>query len=190
MYSEQLLTDDVLKAIGCVAVESSMLEHLLDDHIFNLCELDSRVGGMVVESMFVDKKLDFLKRAATPYLKGESAMKAFAAVFADTKKAIADRNTVIHAIWVRETMTFVKKEGKTNIHAAGRMRALKYVRGTEYAKPFESDKVLSVAQRLSDCQRALRNILEGFAPMGDLRRKREERSIRLDSQISKTKQFR
>jgi hypothetical protein len=160
LYSTALLDDEVLKAIGCVAVECAFFEFLIDDHIFTVCEFDTDVGTAVLDLLMIDKKLDFLRNAVVPLLKGGDCAERFASAFADAKSAIADRNTVIHGLWIAETMTFTTHEnGRKTITVKGTKKTLKFPRGSKYARVLEADKVMGVAHRLARAQTALTKVL-------------------------------
>src|SRR6266567_7918176 len=180
-WSQGLLNDDELKAIGCVAVESALFEYLIDDHIFDVCEFDTRIGHMVAGMMFIDKKLDFLRDAITPLLRDDAALKKrFAEVFAESKDAIADRNTVIHGLWIAENMTFTRENGiVTGITVTGPKKSLKFSRGSRNARVLPADRVLAVAQRLSQCMHNLGKVLAECTDRDSLRQNRAARQSRM-----------
>lgn len=185
MYAQGLLSDDALKAIGCVAVESALLEYLVESHIFCMCELDDHIGQTVVDMMFLDKKMDFLRDAVTPFFGDDTALKRqFADVFAEIKSAIADRNTVIHGLWVAETMELTKEPGILRIKTSGQRKALKFPRGSGKARVLLAGDVLAVARRFSECQNKLGRVLGKCTDSDALRQSRAERQSRLESRTS------
>lgn len=178
LYSESLLGDDILKSIGCVAVESALLDYTIDNAILDVCEFDGTVGNLVVGLMMLDKKIDFLRSAVIPLLRGDGCQKEFLSAFTDAKNALADRNIVIHGLWVAETMTFIKTDAGTTVTANGSIKSLKLPRGSGPARVFESEKVLDVAHRLSRARRDLVRVLFECTDQDVLRRNRDDRRSR------------
>lgn len=98
MQSEIVLRDDELRAIGCVVLESTYLETLIDLLIKELCCLDERDYRLLIEGAQLKTKLDLLREITRARIKPEF-IKQHERLFGDISAQIANRNRIIHGRW-------------------------------------------------------------------------------------------
>ena len=97
LISEMVLTDDQLKAVGCLALESTRLETHIEYAI--LVYFGSALGGLIVERKMLDAKTDAFKTAFMPRALNDDHRKELEQLYGEIKSDIAKRNTVVHGSW-------------------------------------------------------------------------------------------
>lgn len=103
LTSEILLTDDQLKAIGCLTVEVSRLESLLDSSIQALCRFNDIQKEMFIGKWMVGVKIEAARDLFRPKLRSKKKLQNFDALFAKLKDLITRRNTIVHGEWATLT---------------------------------------------------------------------------------------
>ena len=97
LLSEFLLTDEQLKAVGCLALESTHLELLVESFIIALA--GKNAGELLVKRKMIDAKIDIFKDLITPEIKNADLKNKFEKLCSDIKSDIVRRNTAIHGEW-------------------------------------------------------------------------------------------
>jgi hypothetical protein len=100
LSAELKLTDDQLKAIGCLAVESTNLEVHIDAFIRSVAKLDDVSFEVFVGRLTLGSKTKMLHALYWPRLENLPEIRAsFKAIYDDITDMITKRNTVIHGTW-------------------------------------------------------------------------------------------
>jgi len=99
LTSEILLTDDQLKAIGCLTVEVSRLESLLDDIIQVFCRFNDAQKDIFIGRWMIGAKIEATKELFRPRLRAKEKLQSFDTLFAKLNDLITRRNTVVHGEW-------------------------------------------------------------------------------------------
>ena len=100
LLSEVALTPDQLKAIGCVAIESTLLETHIEVCITALCEFDENAAKIFLpQRMAIAQKLRVLNDLLTAKAEGTPFKETLRKLRCDIDQAITRRNTVIHGDW-------------------------------------------------------------------------------------------
>src|SRR5882672_703467 len=98
LRSELTLSDDELRAIGCVAVESTYFDVVLDDLIEHLCCLDEHDFRILTAGAQLAAKVEIIKGVTKSKVKSDFKME-YKKLFDDIGDAVAKRNSVIHGRW-------------------------------------------------------------------------------------------
>lgn len=104
LTSEILLTDDQLKAIGCLTVEVSRLEFLLDDFIQAFCRFNDIQKEMFIGKWMIGVKIEATRDLFRPRLRAKEKLQSFDTLFAKLKDLITRRNTIVHGEWAASQM--------------------------------------------------------------------------------------
>lgn len=97
LICELVLTDEQLKAVGCLAIESTRLETHVEQVIIDHC--GTVIGSLLIERKMLDAKVDLLKSVfSSEFLDKEHAAE-FEQLYGEIKSDIPRRNTVIHGSW-------------------------------------------------------------------------------------------
>lgn len=100
LRSEWQLTSEQLKAIGCLAVESTHLELFIDALIRSIGKLDDVAFEVFLGRLTIEPKTQILRDLLWPRLENmPKVKKSFKLMYDDIKDMITKRNTVIHGIW-------------------------------------------------------------------------------------------
>jgi len=98
LLSEVTLDDGQLRAIGCVAVESTYLEDVLENVIQTLCVLDEHDFRVFIGGTQISAKLALVSKLTDSRIKQEFVEERNN-LFSAISKQITDRNNIIHGIW-------------------------------------------------------------------------------------------
>ena len=148
LSSEILLTDDQLKAIGCLAVESSRLESLLDDFIQTVCRFDDTQKELFIGKWMTSQKIDAIKLLIRPRLRSKVKLQKFDTLFEKLKDLIARRNIIIHGDW-----TISQPYNALAILISGTGRRSDAIANSKKKKlSIKAADVMTVALRLSECR--------------------------------------
>ena len=105
--SKFILTDDQLRAIGCVALESTYAEQLIEQLTWRLCSIQEEQGKFFTDRMPFDRRLDLLSDLWKPMIKDKKRLLMLTKILADLKEANGDRNTIIHGNWTYSVSAMV-----------------------------------------------------------------------------------
>lgn len=97
LFSEFLLSDEQLKAVGCLALESTHLELLVESFI--IAFVGKNVGELLMKRKMIDAKIDIFRDLITPVIKNADLKKIFEELCSNIKSDIVRRNTAIHGEW-------------------------------------------------------------------------------------------
>ena len=97
LISEVVLTDEQLKAVGCLAIESTRLETHVEQAIIDHC--GTILGEFLVKDKMLGGKVDLFRAVFTREALDENHARALEQLFGELKSDIAKRNTVIHGSW-------------------------------------------------------------------------------------------
>jgi hypothetical protein len=98
LLSEYVLTDEQLKAVGCLALEATRLETHLEQAILDHC--GSVMGKLLLDrNKMLDAKLDLFRDIFIHETLSDEHAKELEKLYADIKIDIPRRNTVIHGSW-------------------------------------------------------------------------------------------
>lgn len=107
--SVAILTKDQLAAIGSLAIESTYLEHLVENIIWEISELEPDVGKFFTNGVQLNNRLELLNSIGRQLLKDKGeALDQFSKLISDLKIANANRNTIIHGYWTHSTKNFLQ----------------------------------------------------------------------------------
>lgn len=98
LRSEATLTDEDLRAIGCVAVESTYLDDLLDLAIQRLCRLNEHDFRVLAAGAQSTAKCNMVRDVTGLRIKPEVAAR-HKQLFEDINALIRQRNDIIHGSW-------------------------------------------------------------------------------------------
>lgn len=152
LRSEVTLKEDQLRAIGCVAVESTYLEDFLDNIIQVLCCLDEHDFRVLTAEAPISEKLHVVKMVTKSRLKPEF-YKRHQLLFNSIQQHITDRNTVIHGSWHVPVLRGVKDptsaDGAPKWIAEGKPFAMLKNRGKTGAKRQDRENIMEIARKLA-----------------------------------------
>ena len=152
LSAERLLTDDQLKAVGCLAIESSQLEILIEQLIETLS--GRLIADLLLERKMFDAKVKILRTLLVPRVPDLELKKRTQAICADIKSDIAYRNTAIHGDWGRESFNALAPRKADSI--ATRKSGAHSVKATE---------LITLAHRFSEHREALEDLwIDAFHP--------------------------
>lgn len=160
--AQTLLTQDQLAAIGCVAIESTYAEAIIEEIIWALCKLDESHGKHLTNGVQLSNRLDLLATIAKLHTPKEHQPR-ISKIISDFKIATNDRNTIIHGLWVRVlpdgTLAQLGQYPDVKLAAKAEKRRLNL-------EPlvFSADSVMKVAQKLHDLRGDLVWFVEDFWP--------------------------
>jgi len=143
MISEFMFSNEQLKAIGCLAFESTMLEFCIEAIVEDVC--DKRVAELLLDGKMFAMKLRIMRTLVLPVIPDKEQADAFEDLYSRITTDNSLRNTVIHGSW--------ESKGKLSLQSlladlnAGRNATVK--RGNHTMKASE---VMEVARRFSDHQ--------------------------------------
>jgi hypothetical protein len=171
LRSEIVLTDEQLRAIGCVAVEFTYLETSLDSVIEKLCCLDEHDFRLLTAGAQISPKLKIARDVTEARIKAEFRER-HKNLFDDISHQVAQRNNVIHGHWRVPKLT----GHQSNLGEKG-WRELKWTRkGDPFAirkkrgEPghtiFKSKDLMEIARGLHRARTALLSFLResGLSP--------------------------
>lgn len=147
LTSEILLTDDQLKAIGCLALESNFLEFQITRMIVEYCGED--MAELLLGQKMIQAKAELLKGVFRPLAIDDDHARRFDLIYGDIADVIPKRNTTIHGEWGSDTsiaqwfLLFFDKPKSSNPAAR---RNTTVIRASE---------VMALAHRFGEIQRRL-----------------------------------
>ena len=97
ILAEAILTDEQLKAVGCLALESNHLEIYIDGIIGHYC--GENVGKLLLERKMLDAKVGIFKTLFYPLLTTDGLRKRLDSLHERIKSDIPKRNAAIHGDW-------------------------------------------------------------------------------------------
>lgn len=166
LRSEVVLSDAQLRAIGCVAAESSYLDDVLDAYIAILCCLDAHDFRVMTEGMQLQSKVEKLRVLTKARIKTEFEIE-HRQLFDEIKEAITDRNNVVHGSWSVERLRQVKDEaGVIRWVAEGEAFARRKKRGKVGTELFKPKDIMDTARRIAGANLGLIHFLgkSGLSP--------------------------
>ena len=99
MFSEIVLTEKQLAAIGSVAVESANLEHLLDLILCRLFRLTSQEAMSVFDKAMLQRKIELVSDFGKRRLRSNKRRREFDQIMVDVNNLNGSRISLIHGIW-------------------------------------------------------------------------------------------
>jgi hypothetical protein len=103
MISERTLQSDELRAVGCVAIESSILDRLLEAIICDACGFDSVKQELFTGKLMFAAKADAVKEILLPKLRSKKRRDRLTELHAAMKLANSQRVTALHGQWQWES---------------------------------------------------------------------------------------
>ena len=163
MISAQLLGDELLRAIGSVAVESAYLEGTLEAYIKAACRFDDSKTRLFVTGVLLQKKLDLVRDLYEPVMP-DAAKADFAKIISEIKELCDKRNTIIHGLWFPPQIVGQRDRWQ----AFGEPKATRKVRTSDKAKHQRATEVLGVARKFSESHHALMRLFASNIHRGQL----------------------
>ena len=152
MISAQLLSDELLRAIGHVAVESAYMEGVVASLIKSICGFwRPEQYALFVLSMSLAQRLETLKTVALPVLKPAADSKQLTDLILRAKDLAVRRNTVVHGHWYPPNMKF---PGDGVVIGEGEPKGRNTNRNNKTAECSASD-VFSLAESIHETAREL-----------------------------------
>lgn len=105
LAGELMLSQEQLRAIGCLAIEVTRLEEMVGIVIQEVSGLSNADAETFTFGWMLDKKVEAMKTILTPRLKAAGEVDTFADLYARIKDLNTRRNTVIHGRWERTSST-------------------------------------------------------------------------------------
>ena len=99
MQSKELLTQDQLAALGCVAVESSLTESIVDQIILKLSGMKREKLDHFMAGKMMDGRITTLEFLGLTALKSAKRKAEFKKVIGELRHANSGRVSVIHGVW-------------------------------------------------------------------------------------------
>ena len=100
LHSERILNKKQLHAIGCVAVESSRLETLIEILIWIICGFDEDRGRIFTDRVQLDGKVSLLRALVKEKKTTQKFRDRFKEITDEISSTIPKRNTIIHGDWL------------------------------------------------------------------------------------------
>ena len=118
VYSEIILTQEHLAAIGSVAIESSNCERLIESIIWNILGIKESQGKFISKASGFKTSIDLMTNLVRERLKqnaekNDEILKEFSEITAALTKANERRNIVIHGDWRQPFQNFLDMLGRT-----------------------------------------------------------------------------
>jgi hypothetical protein len=161
MPSLELLGQEHLAAIGCVAIEAAHLEELIEAILVDACALGVAAEEALWGRSQITTKLDAMNAVLAGKLRSQSRKDALASLHDRLRPAIRKRNTVIHGVWGADTSN----------HADWLFAALSGTRpkaaALKGADVVREGDILKIARGLAQLREELRAF---YAPMARKRR--------------------
>lgn len=161
LSSETILTQQQLAAVGCVAIESTYLEQVLERFIWALAGLDEKAGIHFTHKLSVGPRIDLLRELVLSKLDAQYRDE-FGALIGRLKESNERRNTIVHGAWITTV---------SNVMVLWRDGPEKYdpalARRRRIGKPdleFSAVEVIKVAEALSDLRYDLMEFFDQAMP--------------------------
>ena len=147
ILAEAMLTDEQLKAVGCIAIESSNLETYIEAIIRNFLIISESDLDIFIGRLSVGPKADILRDVVKSRLHETAEWHAFLAIYNNIKTAITDRNTAVHGDWgLRLGSDEIIKRRQQSLAQATRKNSTSTVNASE---------LFNIAVRLANLQMEL-----------------------------------
>ena len=156
LTSEGILSDEQLKAVGCLALESARLEEYLERAILDHC--GDVIGGLLVRNRMIDAKTEIFKEVFTPEVLDEQHAKELKQLYDDIKSDIPKRNTVVHGYWEEDSLA----NRYYRLHTKGTDSWEPYAR--KKAMEVKASEVMELARRFGRYQE---RVVEWYMPVQD-----------------------
>jgi hypothetical protein len=145
LSSEHLLTDEQLRSVGCMVLEATFLEQLLDAILRRLCRLSIAEEELFMKNWQLSTKASAVKRLLQTKLRSAKRRGRLTEIFNRIEISIERRNTVVHGAWSLPTLDEL-------------LRGLKpesTVKRPRSPVPIKASAVMTCARELSLAQREL-----------------------------------
>jgi hypothetical protein len=162
LVSQTILTQEQLAAIGCVAIESTYCEIVVEKLIWQLSGLDDEHGKHFTQNVQLNSRLELLSTLGKMHISDEIHKAEFVKLVSDLKIANTDRNTVIHGSWSSSVRNFLLlwRDGADKHPPAQASKR----RPNKEPITTSADKVIEVAQRIANLKRDLLDFAERTWP--------------------------
>lgn len=97
LISEIVLSPEQLRAVGCLALESTRLETHIEQAIIDHC--GDIIGQLLIDRRMLDAKVEIFRSIFTPEALNDEHAKELEQLYGEIKSDIPRRNTVIHGSW-------------------------------------------------------------------------------------------
>lgn len=152
LQSEVTLDAEQLRAIGCVAVESTYLEEQLDWIVRHLAVLDEHDFRVFTANLQLSGKLNLVSKLMDSRLQPEHVRERDD-LFSAISKQITDRNNIIHGVWhvptLRSTENPNDPDGPPKWIKEGEAFATRHNKGEVGFKTFKPKDLMQTAHGLS-----------------------------------------
>lgn len=160
--SQSILTQEQLAAVGCVAIESTYAEAVIEEVIWDLCGLDEEHGKHLTNGVQMKNRLTLLSSLGKMHLSKEKTP-PFVKIISDLKLSNEDRNTVIHGFWERVapdgSVAFLEDNPDRNLAAQASKRRL-----NKDPLKRSAAEVMAIAARIFDLRNELLYFVEDTWP--------------------------
>src|ERR1039457_6958722 len=156
LHASEVLTVEQQAAIGCVAVESARLEHLIMVVIWSLLYLEASMGRLFTDNIpTISGKLDLLHGIVNDKFSTLNK-EEFNVIFQVIKKIIPRRNTVIHGQWERmHTLAQLMKMPTISDGPTGHALVNSRSRKSNSVKSERAEDIMSIALGIHLCYSSL-----------------------------------
>ncbi len=164
LHANEVLTIEQQAAIGCVAVESSRLEHLIMVMIWSILSLEESMGRIITDNIpTISGKLDLLHRVIND--KNSTINKEeFNLIYQIIKKIIPRRNTVIHGQWQRMyTLSQVMNMPTITDGPTGHAQVNSRSRKSNNVKSEKAEDIMSIALGIHHCYSSLYDFSQRYS---------------------------
>jgi hypothetical protein len=158
LVSQTILTQEQLAAIGCVAIESTYCEIVVEQIIWQLSGLDEEHGKHFTQNVQLNSRLELLSTLGKMHIEDEAHKAEFVKLISDLKIANTDRNTVIHGSWTSSVRNFLVlwRDGADKHPPANASKR----RLNNEPITTSADKVIEVAKRIATLKSQLLDLAE------------------------------
>lgn len=103
LLSAHFLSDEQLRALGCVQFESSILEHAADVFIPKLSKMDERLLRIFIpEKQLLGSKLSTIKKLVDAKATSNEVKTEYEKIHSEIMTAVNNRNKLTHGMWQLE----------------------------------------------------------------------------------------
>ena len=146
VMSEIILADDQLKAIGCIALESTALESCLEKIINNACSFDEKRSEIFIGQLMIGAKSKIMRDLLWPQVVGTKHEPEFQLIYGEIRDLISKRNVAVHGEWNSMAAGFMELATRNNIPSAKKRGSTLTLKATE---------IMELAHRFDRCQNRL-----------------------------------
>src|SRR5271154_517202 len=139
-----MLTDEQLRAVGCLSVESALVEQYVDFLVEDLCGLSDGAGRILLGGVVLGAKTEMMEKLLRPMLTGTKFDGTFRAVCEQLSHFLSLRKAANFSEWVGDA-----GPAQSNIRLTKKRDAVQ----VEHKKlNIDASEVMAIARGLARCR--------------------------------------